>query len=58
MREMMPVVAIVFNILALLGLGVGVFGDSSNNQDMLLIVVPLCASVSALTALLWPGARH
>ena len=50
-------VAIVFNILALLGLAVLLLLDSSDDGPWLLPVV-VCALISALAALLWPGSRR
>ena len=53
----MRAVAIVFNILALLGLAATLFLDSSDDGLWLLPVV-FCALISALAALLWPGSRR
>ena len=57
LRETVRAVAIVFNILALLGLAATLFLDSSDDGPWLLPVV-FCALISALAALLWPGSRR
>ena len=56
-RETVRAVAIGFNVLALLGLVATVLMDDPNDGPWLLPVV-LCALVSALAALLWPGIRR
>ena len=57
LRETVRAVAIVFNILALLGLAVMLLLDSSDDGPWLL-PVGVCALSSALAALRWPGSRR
>ena len=57
LRETVRAVAIVFNLLALLGLAAMLLLDSSDDGPWLLPVV-VCALISALAALLWPGSRR
>ncbi len=56
-RETVRAFAIVFNILALLGFVAILLLDSSDDGPWLLPVV-VCALISALAALLWPGSRR
>ena len=51
------VVAIVFSVLALLGLADTLLIDSSDDGPWLLVVV-ICALIAALAALLWPESRR
>ena len=57
LRETVRAVAIVLNILALFGLAATLLLDSADDGPWLLPAV-LCALISALAALLWPGSRR
>ena len=55
MRDTVRAVAIVFNIMALLGIVVEIFSDSFSAGQEILVIVLFGASISALVALLWPA---
>ena len=51
------IVAIAFNILALLGLATAILVDSADDGPFLLVVV-FIALISSLTTLLWPESQR